>query len=251
MRTASRKLAKAGAAALRRCPFLLGFLFYPAGPSFAQAIAVLPVNVRMDAGQAATALTIINKADVTTSYQVRGYTWSQPNGVDETDPTDSLMISPPLGTMAPGATQIVRLVLRKPTENQEETYRVFVDQIPPPAAGGTVRIALRLSIPVFAEPTTHVAPHIKWHAESGSPATYLVAVNDGNRHETVHKMSLALPDGTPVKIAVNASPYILAGATRKWPIQLPRSAGPGTVLHLSMQGEVDTVDEQIPVSASP
>jgi len=253
MQMGNRNSARAGTAdsPLRLLLLFLLVLLSP-GAAWAQAIAVLPVNIRLDSGQSATALTIFNKADAATSYQVRGFSWSQPGGSDQTDPTDGLMISPPLGTIAPNATQVVRLVLRKPAESQEESYRVFVDQIPPPAASGTVRIALRMSIPVFAEPATHVAPHVRWHVERGAQDSVLVAVNDGSCHETIHKLSLTMPDGTPVKIENHASPYILRGATRQWHILLPGSPAPGTLLHLSVEGDADSdsVDEQIPLGGN-
>lgn len=251
MNLSKRISAKVGAPILSELPiFFFSLLFSLAsGSAFAQAIAVLPVNIRMDQGQSAAVLTIVNRADAAASYQVRGFSWSQPGGVDTTSPTDGLMMSPPLGTIAPGATQVVRLVLRNPAQSQEDTYRVFVDQIPPPAAANTVRIALRLSIPVFAEPQTRIAPRVKWHVEPGPQYSYLVAVNDGTRHETVHRLSLTQSNGAAVKIEGGASPYILSGATRRWRILLANPA-PGTTFHLSMEGEVESLDEQIPLSAN-
>ncbi len=84
-----------------------------------------------------------------------------------------MVASPPAVTIAPGASQVARLILRKPPEGKEATYRLLVDQIPPPAAPGTVRVALRLSIPVFAEPATRAVAHVQYHVENaGRPISW-------------------------------------------------------------------------------
>src|SRR4029077_4276678 len=97
---------------------------------------------------------------------------------------------PPAGP--PGAG---RWVPPAPPQGQEASYRILLDQLPPPAAPGTVRIALRLSIPILAEPATRAAPHVQWRIERGGGQAWLVAVNDGNRHETVRDIALATAGG--------------------------------------------------------
>ena len=125
-----------------------------AQPACAQGITVAPVNVQMGPGQKATVLTVVNQGDRETSFQIRAFGWQQNQaGDDQLAPTDELLASPPLATVAPGATQIVRLVLRRPPQTREATYRIFFDQLTPPGEAGRVHVALRLSIPVFAEPT--------------------------------------------------------------------------------------------------
>ncbi len=80
------------------------------------------------------------------------------------------------------ASQVVRLVLRHAPEGKEGTYRIPLDQIPPVAAPGTVRIALRLSIPVFAEPSGRALPHVQYHVRTDAGQVYLIGTNDGDRH---------------------------------------------------------------------
>ena len=110
---------------------------------------------------------------------------------DELQPVSELLASPPLATIPAGATQVVRLVLRRPAIGREASYRILLDQIPPPAEPGTVRIALRLSIPVFAEPTAHAVADCAGRSNPRGGKLYLVAVNEGSRHETVRDLTLS------------------------------------------------------------
>jgi fimbrial chaperone protein len=219
------------------------------GVASAQSLTVLPVTIQMAPGQMATTLTVINQSDSETSFQVRAFGWSQPAaGNDELAATQDVLASPPLATIAAGATQVVRVVLRKPTQGKEASYRILLDQIPPPAAPGTIRIALRLSVPIFAAPTTRSAPHVQWRVEGG----YLVAVNDGNQHETVRDVALATAGGGALKVETNVSPHILAGATRRWRILTQgQSPAPGAPLHLTAHADSGAIDQPVSVGARP
>ena len=220
------------------------------GTAGAEGLTVLPVTIDLAPGQAAASLSVINQGDSETSFQVRAYGWTQPSGDDRLAATDELLASPPLGTIAAGATQVVRIVLRRPPQAREATYRILLDQIPPAAAPGTVRIALRLSIPIFAAPPTRVAPHVQWRIESSGRQASLVAVNDGTRHETVRDIALVSPGGSSAKVEANVSPYILAGATRRWRIQGSPPA-PGATVQLTAQGISGSIDQPVPVVAGP
>ena len=153
----------------------------------AQALSVLPVNIFLQPGQAATTLTVTNQGTSKTAVQIRAYAWNQHEGDDQLAPSEEVVISPPIASIAPGGNQVVRLVLRLPPmgRDQESTYRILVDQIPPPAEPGIVHVVLRLSIPIFAEPMKRAAPNVQYHVEVKAGQTYLVAVNNGLRHDVL------------------------------------------------------------------
>ena len=224
-----------------------------AGAAGAQGLTVLPVSIQMAAGQMAATLTVRNEGADEISLQVRPFIWSQtpPRGDDELKPATELMASPPLATIAAGATQVVRLVLRRPAEGREASYRILLDQIPPPAVPGTVRVALRLSIPVFVEPAARTAPRLRWQIESSGGQLDLAAVNEGSRHEKVRDIALTGAQGA-LKVETNLPPYILPGATRRWRIPGlgPRPA-PGTTLRLTANAEAGAIDQPVLVVASP
>jgi len=210
----------------------------------ADSLTVLPVTVQLAPGQKTTTLTVINEGNRETSFQIRAYIWRQneTGDVQLTD-TDGLLASPPLGTVAPGARQVIRLVLRQTPQGKEATYRILVDQIPPPAAPGTIQIALRLSIPIFAPPDARVAPHVVWRIETAGGQAWLVAVNDGSSHFKVHDMALRTQGGVTVPIeTANVSPYVVAGTTRRW-----RLLGhpPGGPLRLTGNAENGPIEQQV------
>lgn len=117
------------------------------GPS----IGVMPVTVQLAPGQMATTLTVSNQGDRETAFQVRAYAWTQTGGSDQLTPTTELLASPPLGTIPAGGKQIMRLMLRRPAQGHEASYRILLDQIPPPAEPGTINLACaypsRFSLP--------------------------------------------------------------------------------------------------------
>jgi fimbrial chaperone protein len=196
----------------------------------------------------ATTLSVTNASDTDTAFQLRVFAWSQSGNDDQLSATDQILASPPIGSIAAGASQVVRIILRRPSQNAEATFRILFDQIPPPAKPGTVRIALRLSIPIFVEPSTRAVPHLQWRVEREGGDAYLVARNSGDGHERVRNIALAAPTGRVFKVDDNQSPYILAGNTRRWRLVTSGSTVPGAVVHLTAQGDSSVIDEPVPIS---
>lgn len=215
-----------------------------------QGITVLPVNVVMAPGQMAASLQVENNTGHTSAFQFRAFLWTEANGKDQLNPTAALLVSPPIATLPNGANQVVRLVLRQPPEGRESTYRILVDEIPPAAAPGTVRIALRLSIPVFAEPAVRVFPRDTWEIQSDGTQAWLVSTNRGNGHDTVRDVKLENSSGRTIGVQQGVLPYILPGATRRWRIDT-RGQGlpPGTTLHLSAMTNTGKVEIPVRVDA--
>jgi fimbrial chaperone protein len=218
------------------------------GQTAPQGLTVIPVSFEMAPGQMTAVLNIQNHTDREADFQVRPFAWDQSGGVDRLTPTDVLVASPPLGRIAVGGEQVVRIVLRQPAAGQEASYRILLDQVPPPPEPGVVNFALRLSIPVFVEPSVREAAHVRWSIQSDGAAYYLVAANTGARHESFHDIALTSADGRPVAIESNSSPYVLPGATRRWRILSKTFAPSRETLRLTAQANSGPVDQ--PVSAS-
>lgn len=229
---------------------LLWALVFTGREARAQALSVVPVKIQMAPGQKAAALSVVNGGTSETAVQVRVYAWNQTDGEDRLVESGNVLVSPPLATIAPGAAQVVRLMLRETAQTREAAYRVIVDQIPPPVSAGTVQIALRMSIPVFAQPLARTAAHLEFHIESDAGRSYLVACNNGGRHEVIRDAALVTGDGRQLKPSSNASPYILAGATRRWaiPAQEP-VASAGRTLQLTARSDAGAIAVQVSVVA--
>lgn len=230
----------------------LGLFAIPHDAS-AQGIMISPVNVVLAPGEAAATLTIANGEDREISFQIRAFAWQEDRTGDwQLARTDELLVSPPLGTIAPGATQIARLVLNKAPQDRELAYRILIDEIPPPARAGVVHVALRLSIPVFAEPPGIAAPHVQWRIATQGSQAWLVALNDGTRHQSVGDVALRAANGRPVQLKSETPPYVLAGGEHRWSIQLQGLLlSPGSVMRLTALGDGAAIDQQVRVDGGP
>lgn len=201
--------------------FFLVLLTVPAARG--QSLSVLPVNVFLGPGETATSLTVTNQGSSETAIQIRAYAWNQKDGDDQLTASDAVLLSPPLAKIGPGASQVVRLILRKAPQGQEATYRILIDQIPPPSEPGVVHVVLRLSIPIFAKPKVRCLANVQFHIENDAGQFFLVSTNTGNLHEVVRDIVLTADDGSKFKAESAALPYILPGATRRWRIVGPDS----------------------------
>jgi fimbrial chaperone protein len=218
----------------------------------AQTLSVLPVNIFLPPGQKATTLTVTNPGKTETAIQLRAYAWNQSGDDDPLTATAAVGVSPPMATIAPGASQVVRVILREPPQDREATYRILVDQIPPPAEPGFVRVVLRLSIPIFAQPMVRTASNVQFHLETNAGKLTLVGVNSGLRHDAIREIALTTADGRTLKLDGGFSPYILAGATRHWPLAVQGPLPlPGEMLKLTAHADANAIEEQIHVAAAP
>jgi fimbrial chaperone protein len=218
----------------------------PAGAQQASpGLTIFPVTIQFASDETAAALTIHNHRDSDLKFQIRSFEWSQKDGADLLTPSDALLVSPPLGVAKAGADQTVRMVLRRPAQGNEATYRILFDEIPPPPRPGTITIALRLSIPIFVEPPSHTPPHLAWAVESDGRDAFLVAVNNGGSHETVRDIALTSSGGRTLKIE-KAGPYVLAGSTRRWRILTPLISSDGTI-HLAAHTDTGSIDRTVAV----
>jgi fimbrial chaperone protein len=218
----------------------------------AQSLSVLPINVFISPGQKASTLTVTNTGTTETAVQIRAFSWGQKENDDQLADSDAVVLSPPIARIAPGASQVIRLVLRRQAEGREATYRILIDQIPPPAEPGVVHLVLRLSIPIFAQPATRAVPHLQFHLEVSAGKLFLVGINDGLRHEVIRGIELLAGDGRKLKEEVSTSPYILAGATRRWPIDAQGSLPlPGETLLLTAHSDAGAINQQVSFVSAP
>ena len=239
-------------AALSALAATVGLLVFACPAARAQALSVQPVNVLFSPGQKATSVTVTNTGSSETAIQIRVYAWGQKDDDDQLTDSDAVVLSPPISRMAPGASQVIRLVLRQAAEGREATYRILIDQIPPPTEPGIVHMVLRLSIPIFVQPATRAVPHLQFHMEMDAGKLFLVGINDGLSHEVIRDIELLASDGRKLKEAVSTSPYILSGATRRWPIaaQDPPLL-PSETLQLTAHSDAGAIKQQVGFVAAP
>jgi len=126
---------------------------------FAGPFSVTPVRIYMTPKDKAVAVTIINEGDKELVMQADLYTWKQkPDGEDDLQLTEDLLLSPPIIKLAGKSRQVVRLARLHPAQqDQQQTYRMIVREIPeaiPSKDKLQLQIAIAFSMPVFITPPT-------------------------------------------------------------------------------------------------
>jgi fimbrial chaperone protein len=232
-------------AMLRLCIIIIGF-WSPA--VLAQTLQIMPVTLGMPHGALSNTLFVTNRANDTQMVQARPFLWRQVGGADVLTPTDALVVSPPMTSIAPGATQVFRVLLRQPAEKTETSYRILIDELPPPLEDVSgVRLTLRLSVPLFALPEQVVKGGTDFSVLVDNNGAVLHAENNGVQHlRIVHPV--LQQDGVG-KIALSAAEisYVLAGASQDWPLPAGRRFAPGSVLHLTALSDQGPVDATVHV----
>src|SRR5437870_7139699 len=175
----------------------LAFFMAAAAPVSAGSFMVSPVRVTLGASQPVTPITVRNESQESTGVQVDAVAWTQRDGADVYTATREILATPPIFTLKAGASQIVRIGLRRDADPARElAYRVFLQEVPPPpkAEFKGLRVALRMGIPVFVVPPTAVAPVLQWRAQALREGGLNLSLrNDGNAHIQMMELRLAHP----------------------------------------------------------
>lgn len=184
----------------------------------AGSLSVTPVRIELGSAQRSVALTVRNDGDQPTVVQAQLVAWSQADGDDLYEPTTDILASPPIFTVAPGASQIVRVAIRRaPDASRERSYRILVTEVPgkpQPDFTGT-QFALKISLPVFVDASgVKTSPQVEWSgARTAKGELALTAVNTGAKHIQVQAVELTKEGSDPD--ARFAGPwYILPGQRR-------------------------------------
>ena len=132
--------------------FGLAACFFASAASYAGSISVSPVRIDLSTAQRSVALNVHNDCDQSAVVQTQLMSWTQAENEDRLDPTNDVIASPPIFTIGPGASQIVRVALRRAPDAARETpYRILLNEVPgPPQPGFTgAQFALKISLPIF------------------------------------------------------------------------------------------------------
>ena len=228
--------------ALRGLAVFFAFL----GCAHAGSFTVNPVRVTLSAKQPVAAITVRNAGNEPTVVQIEASAWSQEQGVDVLNSTNEILATPPIFTLPAGSTQIVRVGLRRAPDMQAElSYRLILREVPPAnAPANSLRVALRISMPVFAVPAAATAPDIRWRAtRTHDGAIRVHATNNGNAHIQVGKLELASGDQTLA--TRTAAEYVLPANTRTWIVNAKPVPAIGAMVRIVSQTDAGKVQSDV------
>ncbi|MDQ0570036.1 fimbrial chaperone protein [Variovorax paradoxus] len=228
----------------------LAVLYFAIGTAVAGSFSVDPVRLTLTAGAPIVALAIRNSGAEAAVIQLEPTSWTQRDGVDLYEPTRDLIATPPIFTLPPHGTQIVRLGLRRASDPRAElSYRLYLVEVPPPPPPDFVgtRVALRLGVPVFVTPATPSAQALQWQLVRRPDSKLAIAArNHGALHARIQSVSLSRNDGAAVSGQTIADD-VHAGQERQWLIQGSAMPAPGSTLRLSASTERGEVSADVVV----
>lgn len=181
----------------------------------------------------------VDRIDVTNSgsdpviVQAEVFAWSQRNGESVYQATREIIVSPPVFEVTPRGQQILRLAYTGDSDlTEEKQYRLYLTEVPTDPevmSGPSLKVALRLGIPVFVTPDD-ARPDVSYRIENSCDAKpALVAINHGTAHDVVRAGRIVV-NGSASETLPGFS-YILPGGEITWEIEKLRFE-PGDTVEL-------------------
>ncbi|KAF1055651.1 MAG: hypothetical protein GAK43_00446 [Stenotrophomonas maltophilia] len=223
-----------------------------AGPApAATSLQVAPTSVELQARQRAGELWLTNSGTSPLTLQVRIFRWVQQDGQEQLLPTDEVVASPPMQTLAAGQQQLVR-VMRASAEPPAEQryYRMIVDQVPDLATRtDSMQFVLRYSIPVFVQPVggDRLKPDLQarlLHLDDGRHGVEIS--NTGKAYAQVADLALGSRE-RPRIVHPGLLGYVLPGQVMRWPLERTAVDRDNDQITAKINGE----SEQTPLSPPP
>ena len=194
-------------------------------PASAGQFGVSPIRVDLDRNSKSGAITVSNDEDAESlRVQMRLFEWTQDaEGKDVYQESQDLVYFPRLMVLEKGQQKLVRVGLRTPATTQEKTYRLFVEELPSPAAPGAVTgtrvaIAVRFGVPVYLKPLKEDLRGEIVKLELSKGVLHVGVRNTGNTHFTIKTVTATSGKEFTREVA---GWYLLAGVTRDHAIELP------------------------------
>lgn len=218
-------------------------------PAFAGSFQVNPVRLDLSSKTTTAALSVTNTGAESVVVQVSLEGWSQQEGKDVYAPSKELLATPTVLTIPAGAERIVRVGLRRAADSRRElSYRLFLQEVPPPPQPGFqgLVVALRIGLPVFVQPIqASAAPRMVWTA-TRLPDNKLevTASNEGNAHLQLSEIGLYAPGGAEAIGTHTGLNYILPEQKRTWIIPLTASL-PTARLQLKAVTDAGNLDAEV------
>ena len=226
---------------------LLAAVLLASAPAAAGEFVINPLRVTLDRTTRASEVVVRNDDKTPLRMQVQAMTWTQnAEGADQYEPADGLLYFPRTMEIPPGESRVVRVGVRAAPVTREETYRLFIEELPPasaadePAQGTSLRIYLRVGVAVFVAPAQ---PERKGEITrldlKGRQVEWAVA-NNGNVHIRADQVELAgiARDGSRLFTQQFPERYFLAGAMRTMRIDIaPEFCGQLAAIEASVVAE--------------
>jgi fimbrial chaperone protein len=203
-------------------------LILGAAPSArAAGLQIVPVLVELSAAEPRATITVKNVTDVPVRLELAASAWDQaPDGQMRLAPAPEILVYPPLLQLAPQEERKVRVSTTGTFGAKEQSYRLFLRELPPPQKPGEkpgVQFLTRVGVPIFLLP-----PRPELRAEIAGAAVHrnhlaVTLKNTGNTRLSPGKVKIEAlgSDGKSVLSTSADVWYVLAGGERALDVTLP------------------------------
>lgn len=206
--------------------------------AYAATLQVAPVLVSLNKGEQAAAIYLSNTGQDAIQAQIRVAQWQQVDGKDTLTPATDVVSSPAMTRLGPGQKQLVRVVaLTLPTDNQQHSYRLLIDELPDPQSAhhgdNAVHFLLRYSIPVFINGDAQ-ASGASLTCAYDAHRHILQFTNSGQQYARLSEIALLSAAGATLANVHGLAGYALAGSHVDIPVSYHGSVTPASLtLHLN------------------
>lgn len=205
-------------------------LFAAAAACYAGSIQMTPVRVDLSAGTTVAIVTVHNTGTETSVMQVTLNKWLLAGQQYAYKQSRDLVITPVTFRLAPGKQQIVRIGLRgSPPKAIEASYRLLVEEVPPPASLGSTgtRLIVRHDLPVFVAPVNTAKALLDVSVDCAADGARLRLTNTGNVHAQLRNVVLEDSAAKQSLGSWETFDYLLPSAQKSWGLAkvAPASAG--------------------------
>ena len=195
-------------------------------PALPVNFSINPVKIFLDGKSKTNVLKIKNHSDEKISLQVRTFTWEHDrHGRNDYTPTRDIIFFPKILTIQKNEEKIIRIGTNIPQSGDEKTYRMFLEEIPPPDSQErmAVRMIMKIGVPVFVSPHTTVT---KGRIESMSlhkGDLHLTVKNTGNVHFLVQSVRVRGTDvsGKELYSTEIGGWYLHGGKEKEYTVEIP------------------------------
>ncbi len=221
----------------------------------ANKLRVEPVMIDLSAPASSATVTLRNEEDQDVTVQTRVMAWRQVNGREIIEPTSDVVASPPQVRIQPGATAVVRIVRvsRSPVAG-EESYRLFVDQLPTvrQQQARAVNLLIRHSIPAFFRGRDINRANVSWTYARTREGFTLIATNSGDERLRLSNMTLREPNGRTVSVGAGLVGYSLGRSIMSWAVpRAPAGFGDGGSITIIAQTDKQPINATARPAARP
>jgi fimbrial chaperone protein len=190
---------------------------------------VSPVQIWLSPDASKALLTLRNDGDSEARFQMTVDTWDEDAQTGmKLAPTDAIVFFPALLVLKPGESKNVRVGAAVPFGPVEKTFRIFVEELPPPQkpqSRSEVRVLTRVGVPIFLAPVKTLEDRKLGSVALGKGTAAIEVENTGNVHFRVDSVKLeGLAEGG-AKLFERALQgwYLLAGGHKRYQLEVPAS----------------------------